>query len=199
MNGSIGGSEEANETQYKRILLIGDSVARDYRKVLNKKLFDQGYVVDLLAMSHSIFDHLYIQAIRYFIEIIGKEYQYDYVVFNGGTHHGYSVPCMNQENNQKEYAQRLREILKIVEEMDCHIITLGGTPENAAYPKAKNDEIEVRNHILETVSSESGYQFIDLYKQLYDKDLFMKDRYHYLDVGNEYISDIIQKAIGVKG
>lgn len=187
--------EKAHDITCKRILLIGDSVARDYRKVLNTRLREQGYVIDLLAMSHSIFDNLYLQGIKYYIEVIVAEYQYDYVIFNGGTHHGYSVSCINQENKQREYCQKLKDILKVLERINRNIITLGGTPENVTYPEARNDEIEVRNDLLKSVSLEAGYKFVDLYERLCDKDLFMRDRYHYLEVGNEYITDIIQEII----
>lgn len=187
--------ERANDTTYNRILLIGDSVARDYRKVLNARMSERGYVVDLLAMSHSIFDNLYLLGINYYIEVVGAEYRYDYVIFNGGTHHGYSVSCIDQENKQREYCQRLKDILKMLERINDNIITLGGTPENAAFPEAKNSEIEMRNNLLQSVSLECGYKFVDLYKRLWDKDLFMRDRYHYLEAGNEYIADIVQGIV----
>ncbi len=178
----------------KRVLLLGDSVARDYRKSLNRMLQDEGYVVDLLAMSFSIFDELMIKEISHFIKDVG--YHYQYILFNLGTHHGYSIMCKNDEIAQKNYFYILKRIFRLLEETGATIITISGTPENINMNDSNNEEIKARNQILKAFSLYYNYRFIDLYECLEAKKFLMTDKFHFLNDGSEYISSVIKKAMG---
>lgn len=57
--------EDANQEK-KRILLIGDSVTRQYRKILNNVVATEGYVCDLIATSHSILDEVLEKELKFF-------------------------------------------------------------------------------------------------------------------------------------
>lgn len=187
--------EDADNTELRRILLLGDSVARDYRKPLNRMLSKEGYVVDLLAMSHSVFDKLFMEAILHFIDTVGKQYHYDFILFNLGVHHGYSFRCVEGQLIWNEYYQKLGCALKALHSISSNIITITGIPENTDCSDADNDEVEMRNRILESISSESGYQLIDLHKVLAGRYFPMVDRFHFRESGYEYIAIVIKRIL----
>lgn len=187
--------ESANEEKTNRILILGDSVARSYRPILNRLVQGEGYVVDLLAMSYSIFDSSLINEIEHFIESIG--YQYNYIIFNLGAHHGYSAEIKNNKELQKRYFQILEDILRLLSRQTIHIITVSGTPERIDDAEANNNEIQSRNNILKSVSCKNGYQYVDLYSQLYDNKMFpLVDLFHFNDNGYEHIAYELGKALG---
>jgi hypothetical protein len=187
--------EDADMEDKKRVLLIGDSVARDYRKPLNRMLENEGYVVDLLAMSFSIFDKKFIEEIEHFFNTIGCQYQYQYILCNFGCHHGYSVKCKSSVNLQMNYYHKLEKIYEVLKNVCENVISISGSPENVNIDEANNEEIEIRNHILQLFSLEFNYKFVDLYSKLKIKDLKMKDKFHYLDDGNECIARILKEGM----
>ena len=189
--------EDADEEDKKRVLLIGDSVARDYRKPLNRMLKSEGYAVDLLAMSFSIFDKKFIEEIEHFINTVG--YQYQYILYNLGCHHGYSEKCKDSIDLQEDYYHNLEKIFKILERTCGSIISVSGTPENIYIDGSNNEEIEVRNHILKLFSIDVGYKFVDLYSELKIKNFSMVDKFHYLDDGYEFIAYMLKKAMNFEG
>lgn len=190
--------EDADDEEEKRILLIGDSVARGYRKALNFIMKEEGFVIDLLAMSHSIFDGAFIEAIENYIGAVEFHYNYHYVLFNLGAHHGYSATCRENIMVQREYGYRLKTALKILGKLSNDVITVAGTPENKKEAGVDNREIEVRNCILESVSKELGYKFIDIYNPFISQEFSMIDRYHYFDNEYEHMATIIKTSMGFK-
>lgn len=187
--------ENAQEEKKNRILILGDSVARGYRPVFNRIAQKKDFAVDLLAMSYSIFDPLLLKEILHFMGNIG--YEYFYIIFNLGAHHGYALQVKNNEALQELYFQKLDEILCPLSRMTNNIITLSGTPERIGDSNANNDEIRCRNKILESISKQYGYKYLDVYSQLCDNDKFpLIDLFHYMDNGYEYIANVLGKELG---
>lgn len=186
--------EDANNLDKKRILIIGDSVARDCRTILNKIVQKENFVVDLLAMSYSIFDIALIEEIEHFIKSI--VYKYQFILFNMGAHHGHSIKCKMDKQVQKEYYQKLESIFIILEKFCNNILTIAGTPENMNNTDSDNIEIETRNQILKAVAQKYNYKFVDLYKLLSVKNFPMMDRFHYTECGYEYMANTIYEALG---
>lgn len=187
--------ESAYEERINRILILGDSVARGYRPVLNRLVQKENCVVDLLAMSYSVFDSSLINEIEHFIESIG--YRYHYIIFNLGAHHGCSLETRNNKELQNLYFQKLDVIFQLLSKQTSNIIIVSGTPERITDTEANNDEIQSRNNILESVSHKYGYTYVDLYSQLYDNKKFpLIDVFHYNDSGYEYIAYELGKALG---
>lgn len=190
--------EDADNGEKKRILFLGDSVARDCRKVLNRMMEKEGYVVDLLAMSHSVFDEYFIEGIQYFINIVKNSYQYQYILFNLGAHHGYSFKCSENEDVQTEYWNILEKTFKLLGQLCDNILVISGTPENRNDKDSNNDEIEKRNDVLKQAANQAGLVYVDLYRGIYDKDFSMTDRFHYLENGYEYMAFIIKLSMGFR-
>jgi hypothetical protein len=71
----------ANETKLPRVLLIGDSISRDYYPGVEKRLAGKAYL-DRLSTSASIFDPVSLQEIKM---VLGA-YKFDVIHFNNGMH-----------------------------------------------------------------------------------------------------------------
>lgn len=166
--------EDAN-TDKTRILLIGDSVAREYRKKLNEIFEKKNMVVDLIATSAVILDDRLMAEILLFFR--QNNYCYKAVVFNVGAHHGYWIDCENDEEVRKKYEVELNNLFDKIEETVPTIITVGGTPEKEECidRKLENIEIRRRNEILKRISQKRGYPYIDLY------DCAIKEKFEYSD------------------
>lgn len=174
--------EDVN-VEKKRILVIGDSVARQYRKFLNEIVKQEEYVVDLIATSRNMFDGVLNGEIEnYFIM---ANHKYNIVLYGLGAHHGYWIHCANDDLSKKLYKESIYAQINIIRKYADNIIFLAGTPEKEFSDKDEstenhNIEILARNKILEDVAQEYGYQYYDLFKFIKENDnVKYTDLYHF--------------------
>jgi len=187
--------QDADDRDKKRILLLGDSVARGYRRILNTVLHYENIAVDLLATSYSILDDSLLEELKHFIETIG--YQYQSIVFQMGFHHGYWIKCKEKKEDYDAYYEHLEILIKLLRTLNCNMLMLSATPENTCYIDANNEELEIRSDILKRVAEKYGCAFLDLYNILFEnKEFAMIDIVHYADNGYEYIAYLIGRALG---
>lgn len=182
--------EDANEYR-RRIILIGDSVTRDLRKKLNFYL-GEGYCVDLLAMSYSILDDMVLEEIKHFFK--RTPYQYDFIIYHLGAHHGYGIECIKSERAVSQYTDRVREILVELKKFSDNIGVMTLTLEGCADEESglnHNKEIKKRNKILKAVSKELDLLFYDLNQEIDYKIMRYIDRCHFTDDDYEYMSERI--------
>lgn len=186
--------EDANLPDKKRVLLIGDSVTRQYRKCLNNILKSDGCIVDIIAMSFSMFDRVDIE-LGNFINTL--EYHYDYVVFHLGAHHGYWIDCYSDTGQRMLYKEYLLRILGLLSKKGGKIITVAGTPEcgETEAVREHNKEIEARNALLSDVSNMSGYEFCDLYSAVKEQNFRYTDCCHFVRSADEYVANRIAEAM----
>src|SRR3989442_8419187 len=71
----------ANETNLPRVLLIGDSIARDYYAEVEKRLTGKAFVARL-ATSRFVADPVLLKE----IELVLDETKFDVIHFNNGMH-----------------------------------------------------------------------------------------------------------------
>lgn len=71
----------ANETNLPRVLLIGDSIARDYYPEVEKRLAGKAFVARL-ATSRFVADPVLLKE----VELVLSETKFDVVLFNNGMH-----------------------------------------------------------------------------------------------------------------
>lgn len=180
-----------------RILLIGDSVAREYRKELNEIFEKKNMVVDLIATSATILD----DRIETEILMLLKQNNYNYqaAVFHIGAHHGYWIDCENDGEFRKKYEAELNNLFDRIEEIIPTIITVGGTPEKEEDIERKLENIEIRrrNKILEKVASKRGYVYIDLYDYAIKGNFEYSDWVHFYGDADEYFAQIIAGHLGI--
>ena len=189
--------EEAN-SEKKRILLIGDSVTRQYRKTLNDISRSRGYVVDIVATSYGMTDPLLFEELSHFINVI--HYDYEIIIFHLGAHHGYCMDCKNSSKDKESYEFHLRSILNMLAKESVRLATVAGTPERefdamGERVKNHNDEIRERNKILKEVSEQENYIFIDLYQCMMKHRYDHVDLFHYVRSTDEYMANRIVEAL----
>jgi hypothetical protein len=91
----------ANETNLPRVLLIGDSIARDYYPGVEKQLAGKAFVARL-ATSRFVVDPVLLRE----IELILSEAQFDVVLFNNGMH--------GWQHTEAEYQNGLPKFIKTI-------------------------------------------------------------------------------------
>lgn len=179
-----------------RILLIGDSVARQFRKELNEALEEKDIVVDLIATSASVLTDRIESEILSFLDL--NDRKYEAVIFNIGAHHGYWIDCENDEKIRKRYKVALNNLFSKIEEIIPIIIAVGGTPEKeeGIERKLENKEIRRRNSILESVALKRGYSYIDLYGYTIKNKFKYSDWVHFFGDAYEHFAQEIVKYLG---
>src|SRR5579862_8439593 len=91
----------ANETNLPRVLLIGDSIARDYYPEVEKQLAGKAFVARL-ATSRFVADPVLLKE----IELVLSDSQFDIVLFNNGMH--------GWQHTETEYQNGLPQFIKAI-------------------------------------------------------------------------------------
>ena len=91
----------ANETNLPRVLLIGDSIARDYYPEVEKQLAGKAFVARL-ATSRFVADPVLLKE----IELVLSDAQFDIVLFNNGMH--------GWQHTETEYQNGLPKFIKAI-------------------------------------------------------------------------------------
>lgn len=189
--------EDANQEK-ERILLIGDSITRQYRKTLNSILSVEGYVCDIVAMSHSIADEILEKELKYFFDMF--DYSYKYIIFHLGAHHGYWIECARDSDYKLVYEKKLEFLLDMISNNCDQVVTVSGTHENEDSPNKEvavlhNKEIDLRNCILEQISIKNKYLFLDLNLAMKKVSFRYTDWCHYERKADEYMANRIAEVI----
>src|SRR6266550_1322543 len=91
----------ANETNLPRVLLIGDSIARDYYPEVEKHLAGKAFVARL-ATSRFLADPVLLKE----IELVLNEAKFDVIQFNNGMH--------GWQHSEAEYRNGLPKLIKTI-------------------------------------------------------------------------------------
>lgn len=91
----------ADETNLPRVLLIGDSISRDYYPGVEKRLTGKAYVARL-STSAFVSDPVLLQQIK----MVLGEYQFDVIHFNNGMH--------GWQHSESEYQEGFPRLLKTI-------------------------------------------------------------------------------------
>ena len=180
-----------NNQAAQRMLVIGDSVARQFRKMLKKQLKDK-YAIDLIATS--CYPGLN-QCLKIIEDFFVCDLEYEYIIVNLGAHHGYNYSTYNNKEEEKRFTQSIVKIFQFLENRCSQLLVLSGTPESAHYNK-NNLEIQKRNGILQNIcDKKSQYLYIDLYEQM------EKENFEYIDAWCHFREDgdcfIVQAILSV--
>src|SRR6187549_321549 len=89
----------ANETNLPRVLLIGDSIARDYYSEVEKRLAGKTFVARL-ATSRFVSDPVLLKE----IELVLKQEKFDVIHFNNGMH--------GWQHSEAEYRKAFPKLIK---------------------------------------------------------------------------------------
>ena len=189
----------ADDATIKRWLLIGDSVARQFRGVM-QSLVPEKISIDFLGMSFSVLDEAFVREIEHFFSY--EEYSYDLVILNSGFHHGFGVRGSLSKSAYEIYDERFERIINILREKCADIVLLSGTPEVnesdlTSLNEDINTEIEIRNKIVKRIALNNSYLYIDLFDYIMkaESSFSYVDRFHFERVVDYHIANIIIRNI----
>ena len=173
-----------NENSKKpRVLLIGDSIVRQYIDPVRSGLKNK-YIITRLSTSKSICSSQYIKQLD-----IAMTQPYDIILINNGLHDFLS----SNNKYEKCYLKVIHYLFKTNPKSKIMLISTTGVRGN----KKRNDIVIQRNKSLKKISKTYHLSYIDLYSIIDGKDELFKDTYHYKIEGvdllaKKMISSILQ-------
>jgi lysophospholipase L1-like esterase len=165
----------ANETNLPRVLLIGDSITRDYYPEVEKQLGRKAYV-GRLSSSAFISDPALIKQ----IETVLNEYKFDVIHFNNGMH--------GWQHSEKEYEQEFPKILKVIQKCapKAKLIWASTTPLKVSptlppdnQTQATDERIAARNAIALKLVQTKGIPVNDLNMLMHGHPEYHSDNVHF--------------------
>ena len=165
----------ANETNLPRVLLIGDSITRDYYPGVEKHLAGKAYV-GRLSSSAFISDPALIKQ----IEMVLNEYKFDVIHFNNGMH--------GWQHSEKAYEREFSSLLKTIQKAapNAKLIWASTTPLKVSptlppgnQTQATDERITARNAIALKLVQSKGIPVDDLYTPMRGHPEYHSDNVHF--------------------
>lgn len=190
--------EEPKESDGCRILLIGDSTARQYRSNLNT-LVSPFASVDFFGSSSHLMDSRFHKEIECYFNIC--ECSYDLIVVNIGGHHGLTLPeneffsYEKYECCYKFFIDSLKTKAKNIIVSTCtHLVS---KEDYSQLDYKLNSDIEKRNDIVKKTAEEYGFHVIDLYSYMLNegKSYVHVDPFHFESSSDDFIAEKVLKEI----
>ena len=182
----------ANETNLPRVLLIGDSIVRDYYPGVEKSLEGKAYV-GRLSSSAFISDPALLKQ----IEMVLREYKFDLIHFNNGMH--------GWPHSEKEYEQAFPKFVKTIRQYAPHarLIWASTTPlkVSPAAPQsgeATEERINERNALALKYVSKANIPVDDLNALMHGHPEYHRDNVHFNDQGIELQAAQVAKQIALQ-
>ena len=107
-----GWHEDAGNIDKRRWLLIGDSVARQYRGRLQELVQHKDIAIDFFATSYHIADPAFFKELQHFFSF--EEYKYEMICINWGAHHGFSQADLNNQSDYHLYKTHYENLLTYI-------------------------------------------------------------------------------------
>ncbi len=169
----------ANETNLPRVLLIGDSISRDYYPEVEKRLAGKAYV-GRLSSSAFVADPVLLQQIKTTL----ASTRFDVIHFNNGMH--------GWQHTESEYRQAFPELLEAIHQCapNAKLIWASTTPlknSPTTPPKhsteATDERIAARNSIALEFVQAKGIPVDDLYSLMRGHPEYHSDNVHFNNQG----------------
>ena len=172
--------ENAGSSTSKRILIIGDSVARNFRGSISK--FLPNYAVDYIGSSSVFEDTLLYNICDTFFK--NEEYQWFMIILNIGGKHGYYLDTLHNQEQAAVYQKGYEQFLAYVKTKCKNIVMLTTTPTRMKknvkkYDEKINAEIMSRNKIQTKLCLAEKIPTIDLYDYVIQKKFSYIDAQHF--------------------
>lgn len=169
----------ANETNLPRVLLIGDSITRDYYPGVEKHLEGKA-CVGRLSSSAFISDPVLLKQ----IEMVLSQYKFDVIHFNNGMH--------GWQHSENEYERELPKILKAIQKGAPNAKLIWATttslkvspalpPDNQS--QATDERIAARNAIVLKFAQAKGIPVDDLNTPMSGHPELHSDNVHFNSQG----------------
>jgi lysophospholipase L1-like esterase len=183
----------ANETNLPRVLLIGDSITRDYYPGVEKRLKGKAYV-GRLCSSAFVSDPVLLRQIEMTLGMA----KFDVVHFNNGMH--------GWQHTEEEYSQAFPAFLKTIQRCApnakliwCSTTPLRNSPTASTghSTEATNERIAARNAMAAGFVQAKGIPVDDLYSPMLGHPELHGDNVHFNQQGVE--SQSSQVAAQIEG
>jgi hypothetical protein len=181
----------ANETNLPRVLLIGDSIARDYYPEVQKRLTGKAFVARL-ATSRFAADPVLLKE----VELVLEGTKFDVIHFNNGMH--------GWQHNETEYRKAFPELIKTLRAHapNARLIWATTTPlrdgKGVTYDtKAEysNDRIAARNAVASEIVAAQKIPTVDLHATVQGHPEFHSDNVHFNGRGVQILATQVCAAV----
>ena len=179
--------DEAPSNDLPRVLLIGDSITRQYQDCVRELLRGKCYV-DYFSSSYAVDSPIYQTLIKAFV----GDSKYAIIHFNNGLH-GFHI-------GKSTYKSRLKKLLKTFPN-DCKIILANATfvlEEGKVIPdKMCGKRVSERNVAIDELAEEFGFPIDNLYSvsQTIDSNGRSNDGTHFKEEGIDILANNVVKSI----
>jgi lysophospholipase L1-like esterase len=181
----------ANETNLPRVLLIGDSIARDYYPEVEKRLAGKAFVARLTT-SRFVADPVLLKE----IELVLNEMQVDVIVFNNGMH--------GWQHSEAEYRKAFPKLIKTIRNTapQAKLIWATTTPlrdgNGVTYDtKAEysDERIAARNSLAADILAARNIPMVDLNAAARGHPEFHSDNVHFNGQGVQILAAQVTAAV----
>src|SRR5437867_12850401 len=181
----------ANETNLPRVLLIGDSIARDYYPEVEKRLAGKAFVARL-ATSRFLADQVLLKE----IELVLKQAKFDVIHFNNGMH--------GWQHSEAEYRKAFPKLIKTIRAHapTAKLIWATTTPlrngKDVTYDtKAEysDERIAARNAVAAEIMAAQKILTIDLNAAVRGHPEFHSDNVHFNGQGVQILAARVCTAV----
>lgn len=181
----------ANETNLPRVLLIGDSIARDYYGEVEKRLAGKAFVARL-ATSRFLADSVFLKE----VELVLSQEKFDVVHFNNGMH--------GWQHSEEEYRKAFP---KLIETMRAYapkakLIWATTTPlrngkdvTGDTKVEYSDERIAARNAIAMEIVNAHKITTVDLNEAVRGRPQLHSDNVHFNGQGSQILADKVSEAV----
>jgi hypothetical protein len=181
----------ANETNLPRVLLIGDSIARDYYPEVEKRLAGKAFVARL-ATSRFVADPVLLKE----IELVLSGATFDVIQFNNGMH--------GWQHSEEEYRLAFPELIKTIRAYapKARLIWANTTPlrdgkgvTSDTKAEYSDERIAVRNAFAAEVVAAQKVPTVDLNAAVRGHPEFHSDNVHFNGKGTQVLAAQVCAAV----
>lgn len=185
--------DNANEKRSDRLLLIGDSIARDYRGPVAKLT---GLPVDFFATSTSIEDEMFWKTLKLFFEF--EDYRWQKAHIQIGVHSIDGMFGARRNVDLEEYEKNYDKLISVIKSYvpDLTVATTTKVVNASQLTQVDTritEEIEKRNKVALRIAGKYGLKTNDLFKKMYDFP--HRDRVHFTAEGREQMAKFVAEAM----
>ncbi|WP_167859067.1 SGNH/GDSL hydrolase family protein [Paenibacillus cymbidii] len=188
--------EKANQRDKKRVLLVGDSIAKGYHGFV-KELLGAHVYVDKLATSKALDNPALYRELDYIVRHGDESFDFSYEVvhFNNGLH-GWHLGEAEYERGCDDVVQHLRRHTQAAIVLAHTTPVTKAAAEEYALDSAVNDRVIARNRVVDRVAARYGLAVNDLYAPMIGRrDYEAGDGYHYNESGRSAQAELVARSI----
>lgn len=188
--------EKANRRDKKRVLLIGDSIAKGYH-VFAKELLGAHVYADKLATSKALDNPALYRELDYIIRHGNESFDFPYEVVhvNNGLH-GWHLGEAEYERRYDDVVQYLRRHSKAAIVLAYTTPVTKSADDAYALDSAVNDRVIARNRAVDRIAARYGLAVNDLYAPMIGRrDYEAGDGYHYNEPGRRAQAELVAQSV----